>query len=186
MRKTIPIVLCVAVVLAVASGVFFAVREGGDQRFAVAGGGELSAEEFSDKSFLLVPDMLAVIYRAFAETEESQIYDSLAEVSADAALETLYLERVGAMAGGGLETADQELHAMELEALSSRRTGNSLRMNVSWRVVGTVGHATHLHVRGNTYAADMVLEPVEGAWRITDFDLTDVDRSDAGVMVASE
>jgi len=185
-RKTTPIVLCVAAVLAIAAGAAVFSRGGADEKFATAGAGALSAEEFSNESYTIIPEMLAVIYRAFAETEERQIYDSLAEVSANEALETLYLERVGAMAGGGLDEADQQLHAMELVGLSSRRAGDTLEMNVSWRVVGTVGHATHMHVRGNTYAADLRIEPVEGAWRISDFKLKDVDRSDAGVMVASE
>lgn len=148
--------------------------------------GEVSAQEFRDVSFQVIPEMLAVIYRAFAETQEEQIYDSLAEVSAGEALETLYLERVGAMVGGGLAEADQELHAMELAGLSSRQDGTTFRMNVTWRVVGTVGHATHMHVRGNTYAADLTIAPVAGAWRMTSFDLTDVDRTDAGILVAAE
>lgn len=148
--------------------------------------GEVTAAQFRDSSFQIVPEMLAVIYRAFAETDEGQIYDSLAEVSAGDALETLYLERVGAMVGGGLDEADQELHAMELAGLTSRLDGTTFNMTVTWRVVGTVGHATHLHVRGNTYSADLVVEPVDGAWRMTGFDLTDVDRTDAGEMVAAE
>jgi hypothetical protein len=90
------------------------------------------------------------------------------------------------MQGGGLDEADQELHSMELAGLSSRRSGDGFRMTVSWRVVGTVGHATHLHVRGNTYAADLTVEPVDEGWRMTSFDLTDVDRSDAGLLVAAE
>jgi len=185
-RKATPIVLCIAAVIAVVAGAVFFSRGAADERFATVGAGPLSAEEFSNESYAILPEMLAVIYRAFAETEERQIYDSLAEVSADEALETLYLERVGAMAGGGLEASDQQLHAMELLGLSSRRAGDTLEMNVSWRVVGTVGHATHMHVRGNTYGADLVIKPVDGVWRISDFKLTDVDRSDAGVLVASE
>lgn len=148
--------------------------------------GSLSPEEFRETSYLVLPDMLALIYEAFAETEEDQIYDRLARVAAGEALETLYLERVGAMAGGGLDEGDQELHDMELAGLSSRRVGDTFEMTVSWRVVGTVGHATHMHVRGNTYAADLTIEPVEGAWRMTRFDLTDVDRTDAGLLVAGE
>lgn len=75
---------------------------------------------------------------------------------------------------------------MELAGLSSRQDGTTFRMNVTWRVVGTVGHATHMHVRGNTYAADLTIAPVAGAWRMTSFDLTDVDRTDAGILVAAE
>ena len=59
----------------------------GDQGFAALEFGELSAEEFSNTSYEILPEMLAVIYRAFSETEEEQIYDSLAQVSADEALE---------------------------------------------------------------------------------------------------
>lgn len=165
---------------------FMRPAEDPDRAFAALEFGELSAQEFSDASYQVLPEMLAVIYRAFAETQEEQIYDSLALVSAGEALETLYLERVGAMQGGGLDEADQELHSMELAGLSSRRAGNAFRMTVSWRVVGTVGHATHLHVRGNTYAADLTIEPVGEGWRMTSFDLTDVDRSDAGLLVAAE
>lgn len=154
--------------------------------FAALEFGVLSPAAFREESYQIVPEMLAVVYRAFAETQEDEIYDSLAQVSAGDALETLYLERLGAMVGGGLDEADQELHAMELAGLSSRQEGETFRMNVTWRVVGTVGHATHMHVRGNTNAADLTIAPVDGAWRITSFDLTDVDRTDAGMMVAGE
>lgn len=157
-----------------------------DSRFSALTFGEVSAQDFAASSYEIMPEMLSVIYRAFAQTGEAEIYDTLAQVSADDALETLYLERVGAMVGGGLSEADQELHAMELEGLSARQNGTAFEMNVKWRVVGTVGHATHLHVRGNTYAADMTVEPVDGAWRMTRFGLTDVDRTDAGVVVAGE
>ncbi|MCB5200219.1 hypothetical protein LGQ03_13290 [Loktanella sp. TSTF-M6] len=188
MSKTLKIVVsgCIAMVALLA--VVFVARPDGTsgQAYAAPGTGAVSADEFRQISFQIVPEILAVVYRAFAETDESQIYDSLSEVSARDALETLYLERVGAMAGGGLEAADQELHAMELEGLTSRQDGEAFDMNVTWRVVGTVGHATHLHVRGNTYSANLMIEPVDGAWRMTSFELTDVDRTDAGEMVAAE
>ena len=54
------------------------------------------------------------------------------------------------MAGGGLDQSDHQLHAMELVGMSSRRSGTALHMDVTWRVVGTVGHATHLHVSAAT------------------------------------
>ena len=43
-------------------------------------------------------------------------------------------------------------------------------------MIRTVGHGAHLHVRGNTYGANLTIAPVEGAWKIAYFDLTDVDR----------
>lgn len=156
--------------------------------FSAADLGTFTADEASDQSFRIAPEMLAVVYRAFGETDEAAIYDSLAEVAAGDALDALYLERLGAMVGGGLDQSaqsDQQIHSMELIRLNGLRTGTTLQWDARWRVVGTVGHATHLHVRGNTYAATLTVEPVDGSWRMTAFDLTDVDRSEAGTMVAA-
>lgn len=141
--------------------------------------GELTAAQVSSDGYKVVPAMLSVVYEAFAETDEAEIYDSLAEVSAGGALEQLYLERVGAMAGGGLEP-DQKIHEMELISLTAKADREAVRIDAKWRVLGMVGHAEHMHVRGNAYSAGLLLEPVEGVWRLTGFELRDVDRTDAG------
>jgi len=178
--------------VAIAAGLLVFASTGPDENSKytakIVGGmtGDMNAAELSAEPHRVVPEMLATVYLAFGETDEATIYDKLAEVSARDALETLYLERVGAMVGGGLDKADQTLHEMELKGLSSQRAGTTFTMNVKWRVVGTVGHATHMHVRGNTYTANLTIEPVDDAWRMTAFDLTDVDRTDAGTRVAAE
>ncbi|MBY4891383.1 hypothetical protein KUL25_01245 [Rhodobacteraceae bacterium N5(2021)] len=157
--------------------------------YEVAGFEPMTADALAEEFFLVAPELLTVVYRAFNETGEAEIYDSLATVAAGDALQELYLERVGAMVGGGLdpsEEADQQIHTMEMLRIDQSREGERFTWNARWRVVGTVGHATHMHVRGNTYAAILTVEPVEGAWRVTGFDLTDVDRSEAGEMVAAE
>ena len=74
---------------------------------------------------------------------------------------------------------------MELLDLASSRDGAMLSVNATWRVLGTVGHAEHMHVRGNVYSAALTLAPTAAGWRITGFELVDVDRSDAGTMVAA-
>ena len=147
--------------------------------------GEMTAVEVGNDGYKIAPAMLSVVYQAFGETEEARIYDRLAEVSAGAALEQLYLERLGAMAGGGLEP-DQTIHEMELLGLAARTEGDLVTMDAKWRVLGTVGHAEHMHVRGNVYSAALTLEPVDGAWRLTGFELKDVDRTDAGGMQPQE
>lgn len=121
-----------------------------------------------------------MVYEAFNETQEDAIYDTLANVTHGDALEYLYLERVGSMVGGGLEEADQTIHEIKLLSTEALREEASLQIDASWQVIGTVGHAEHLHVRGNTYSADLTVSPVDGAWRITDFELLDVDRDSAG------
>ncbi len=121
-RGTIIATAIVAVaVIALAVGALV-MRPDPNRPYEVTDFGPMTARDLSSQSFLVVPDMLSKIYLAFAETDEALIYDQLALVAADEALETLYLERVGAMVGGGLDKADQELHEMELASLSSRRT----------------------------------------------------------------
>lgn len=128
----------------------------------------------------LTPALLLVVYDAFGKTQEDEIYGTLESVTDGDALEYLYLERVGAMKGGGLEEADQTIHEIKLLNTRVERDGAVLKLDASWQVIGTVGHAAHLHVRGNTYSADLVVAPVEDAWKIVDFTLRDVNRDAAG------
>ena len=62
----------------------------------------------------LTPALLLEVYKAFGETQEDAIYDTLASVTHGGALEYLYLERVGAMKGGGLDEVDQTIHEIKL------------------------------------------------------------------------
>lgn len=148
--------------------------------FTAPGLDPMTVDQARTEFWRLTPALLLVVYDAFSQTEEDAIYDTLASVTSGDALEYLYLERVGAMAGGGLEEADQTIHEIKLLGTQVYRSGESLAIDASWQVVGTVGHAEHLHVRGNTYSADLSVSPVDGAWRITDFELLDVNRDDAG------
>jgi hypothetical protein len=86
------------------------------------------------------------------------------------------------MAGGGLDETDQVIHEIKLLNSQASPVPAGLRIDASWQVIGTVGHAEHMHVRGNTYRADLTVAPVEGAWRITEFTLQDVSREAAGEM----
>lgn len=148
--------------------------------FAAPGLDPLTVVEAQAEFWRLTPALLLVVYDAFGKTEENAIYDTLASVTHGDALEYLYLERVGAMKGGGLDEVDQTIHEIKLLNTQVAREGAELAIDASWQVIGTVGHAEHLHVRGNTYSADLTVAPVEGAWRITDFDLRDVNRDTAG------
>ena len=140
----------------------------------------MTVEEARTSFWRLTPALLLVVYEAFGKTEENAIYDTLASVTHGEALEYLYLERVGAMAGGGLEEADQTIHEIKLLNTQVARNAGTLEIDAAWQVIGTVGHAEHLHVRGNTYRAELSVAPIDGAWKITDFDLRSVDRDAAG------
>jgi len=146
----------------------------------------ISAEAARDELFTLLPALLLVVYDAFGQTEEAEIYDTLAVATTGDALDALYLERAGAMVGGGLTETDQTIHEMRLLAVTSQQFGDTFEVAATWEVIGTVGHSEHLHIRGNTYQADLTLAPAEGAWKITDFELKSVDRQAAGEFIAAE
>ena len=141
----------------------------------------VSAAGLAREAHVVLPIVLGRIYRAFSETEEGAIYDGLAGVAAGEALEALYLERAGALASGGLP--DQVVHEIRLLSGDWVADGGAVRADIRWAVLGQVGHDAHTHMRGNAYGAELVIEPAGGAWRLTGFDLTDVDRTDAGTLM---
>lgn len=191
MRLFVTVVLVLVVAGAAAIGAAWWIGPIGAQRgtglaFDAGDLGPLTAEQAAREAFRLAPALLLTVYDSFSETDDEAIYDRMAEAAAGDALETLYLERRAAMVGGGLDQSDQVIHELQLLTLETRRVGDTLNMDAVWRVLGTVGHAEHKHVRGNAYSADLVIEPVDGAWKITDFHLRDVDRTAAGTMVEAD
>ena len=150
------------------------------EAFTAPGLDPLTIGEAQTEFWRLTPALLLVVYEAFGETQEDAIYDTLARVTHGEALEYLYLERVGAMKGGGLDEVDQTIHEIKLLNTQVAREKSALVIDATWQVIGTVGHSEHLHVRGNTYSADLTVSPVDGAWRISDFELRDVNRDAAG------
>ena len=183
LKPSILIALGLAAAALVAAALFFLPGSVGleaDRAYAAPGLEPMTLAEARSDFFRLTPALLLVVYDAFGRTGEEEIYDTLAQVSEGEALEQLYLERVGAMRGGGLEEADQTIHEIKLLSSSVADAPDALAIDASWQVIGTVGHAEHLHVRGNTYSADLTVAPVGEAWKITGFELRDVDRAAAG------
>lgn len=133
----------------------------------------------------LLQGLLLAVYAAFGLKGEAVVYDRLAIVADGAALEALYLERAGAMVGGGLTTSEQTIHEVRMTEVVAERAGDGVEMDATWDVIGSVGHDDHSHLRGNRYRAKLTVAPADGAWKITDFVLTDVDRTAAGEAVAA-
>ncbi len=146
--------------------------------------GTVSARDLALNSHIAAPLVLERVYDGFAAGSEDEIYDTLAEVAAEEALVTLYLERMSTMASNGL-APDQQIHEMEILNLAATTAPREVTWQTTWRVLGTVGHAEHMHMRGNSYTAELRLQPVEGAWRLTGFALQEVDRRDAGTLQAN-
>lgn len=185
MGKKIGVSSLIAAIAAVSFATFLFVSntkmQGDDiQAYAVPGNPAMTPTDAHQQFYQLTPALLLVVYEAFAATQEDTIYDTLANVTHGEALEYLYLQRVGAMAGGGLDEADQTIHEIKMLKTSVDRDDDTLFIDASWQVIGTVGHAEHLHVRGNTYSAELTVNPIDGAWRISNFALLDVNRDTAG------
>jgi hypothetical protein len=175
--------------LAAALGVFWVAAEYGRERERPEAGppalslAPQTAEQAVQAAGWLVPALLTRIYDGFALSHEGAIYDTLAEAAHGEALEALYLARASALAQGGLVAADQEVHEIRMGRIAPRTAGGTVVVDAEWQVVGAVGHGEHVHVRGNTYRAELVIARVNGAWKVTAFDLLDVDRSGAGDLL---
>ena len=155
-------------------------RSGGSYVAPGVSGAALPAEGVVREAHVVVPAVLTGVYDAFALEGEGAIYDRLATVASGEALESLYLERAGALASGGLP--DQMVHELRLRRWNGVPDGERATIEATWHVLGEVGHAEHTHMRGNAYSALLTMEPVGEAWRLTGFELTDVDRTDAGTL----
>ena len=190
MRPGLRAALTGAVVLAAAGGLLAwgMERAGSPERaYAAPGLAPMTAEDAAAAAGgRLVPALLHGVYSAFAETEEGALYDRLAQVADGPAIEALYLERMGAMAGGGLVDGAQDVHDVWMVRTDLRRAGDTLEVEAVWDVIGRLAHEDHVHTLGSRYRGALTLAPREGAWKITAFALVDADRSRAGQQVAAE
>lgn len=144
----------------------------------------VDAEGIRGEGYGVTLAVLAAIYDAFAKTDEAEIYDGLASVAAGDALEALYLERAGALATGGLP--DQVVHELSLTEGTWRMADGAMTADIHWAVLAQVGHSEHTHMRGNAYGAELLIAPADGAWKLTEFRLTEVDRTEAGTLTTVE
>ena len=135
---------------------------------------ELAPEQLAS----LTGDLLGNVYRAFDFRLEEQVYDRLALTLDGDILEQVYLEQRDALRierAGGADARVDEIKVGSATAQGDAQPG-TLRLRADWMVHGSVGHWGHLHRRSNAYEADLVLAPVEGAWRIVGFDVLSQER----------
>ena len=65
-------------------------------------------------------------------------------------------------------------------ASAERLDGSPLEyaLRGQWTAMGTVGHWGHVHTRQNLYDAIVTIEAIDGAWKITDLEVIEVNRID--------
>jgi hypothetical protein len=146
---------------------------------AVLGGSFVStrsARVDNQRADEIVSALLHNVYRAFDFRNEETIYDTLAHsVSGDLLTETYLETRRGLelASQGGARAKVQKIEMLEVKAESQ---GSSFRATSTWNVAASVGHWGHVHQRRNQYVAEMMIEPVDGVWKITGLELIEEKR----------
>ena len=140
------------------------------------------APKMTDKDAVSVLNsLLKNIYRSFDFREEEDVYDRLATSVSGDLLSEIYLQNrkslVVTQAGGArARVKEVEILDVEVNHLDDRPLG--LLFRAKWTAMGTVGHWGHIHIRKNQYDANITVEPVDSAWKITDLELLEEKRID--------
>ena len=126
------------------------------------------------------------IYRAFAYTDESDVYDALSQSVDGRLLERLYDEVYRSLVmqeEGGAVSRVEEVRHLELDVDSIGVVGEQDRagfeVTALWQVDGVVFHWGHAHSRTNEYRARYTVHAADGGWRIADSEVLAQRRVDA-------
>ena len=141
------------------------------------------ATQMTDKDAVAVLNsLLKNIYRSFDFREEEDVYDRLATSASGDLLSEIYLQNrkslVVTQAGGArARVKDVEILGVDVKTLDDHPLGRLF--HARWTATGTVGHWGHIHMRKNQYEANISVEPVDGAWKITGLELLEEKRIDS-------
>ena len=72
---------------------------------------------------------------------------------------------------GGARARVKEVEILDVDVDHLDGSPLGLMFRAKWTAMGSVGHRGHIHIRKNQYEANITVEPVEGAWKITDLEL---------------
>jgi hypothetical protein len=139
--------------------------------------GSREAALSQERASAVVAGLLHNVYRAFDFRDEGQIYDVLARSVAGDLLEQIYLETrrgldLQSQGGARAKVKNVELVALEAEPAE----GTAFAARATWHVAGAVGHWGHVHERRNRYRADLLVAPVDGAWKLTRVEILEEER----------
>ncbi|MEM9082950.1 MAG: hypothetical protein AAGB34_05075 [Planctomycetota bacterium] len=130
-----------------------------------------------DQAKSTIRALLTNVYYAFASRDESNIFDTLAASVDGTLLEELYLDIQSGLidtenGGPRVRVLSVEVVECQVEESNSER----LQARVRWVSIGTVNHWGHAHERRNQYQAEVVAEPVDGHWRLTNVTILEEER----------
>ncbi len=135
-----------------------------------------------EQAAAIVESLLKNVYRSFDFREESDIYDRLATSVHGDLLQTIYLQSrkslIVTQAGGAqAKVKEVDIQKVSLSPRNARSVG--LVCHTQWTALGVVGHWGHSHSRKNQYEAKLIIEPVEGIWKIIGLELLEEKRIDS-------
>jgi hypothetical protein len=141
------------------------------------------APKMTDKDAVVILDsLLKNIYRSFDFREEEAVYDRLATSVSGDLLSEIYLQNRKSLVvtqAGGARARVKEVEILDVEVSHLKDRFLGLLFHAKWTAMGTVGHWGHIHMRKNQYEANITVEPVDGAWKITDLELLEEERIDS-------
>ncbi|HIF01613.1 MAG TPA: hypothetical protein EYG03_16820 [Planctomycetes bacterium] len=127
----------------------------------------------------LLGDLLHNTYRAFDRRDESLVYDRLAASISGDLLSDVYVQVRTSMElenQGGARVKVDDVELLSGTAVEQLENGG-LVVRCNWLARGSVGHWGHIHQQANEYSALITVQPVDGAWKISQLDLIDEQRS---------
>lgn len=144
--------------------------------------GETPAERLDEvHARQIVAQLLKNVYRSFDFREEHDVYDKLASSVHGKLLETLYLQNRQAQLraqAGGARTKVQHVEVTDTQVTMINSGSPVYHIDTYWMIQGSVAHWGHVHQRQNRYQARLAIEPIDGLWKLTQFELMDEQRID--------
>jgi hypothetical protein len=141
------------------------------------------AQQMTEKDAVAVLNsLLKNIYRSFDFREEEDVYDRLATSVSGDLLSEIYLQNRKSLVvtqAGGARARVKAVEIMEVDVNQLDNHPLGRLFHTRWTATGTVGHWGHIHTRKNQYEANISVEPVDGAWKITDLELLEEKRIDS-------
>ncbi len=150
-------------------------------KVAVAKPAALAPKMTDDKAVTVLDSLLKNIYRSFDFREEEDVYDRLATSVSGDLLSEIYLQNRKSMVvtqAGGARARVKEVEILDVKVNNLDDHPLGLLFHAKWTAMGSVGHWGHIHVRKNQYEANIGVEPVDSAWKITGLELLEEKRID--------
>ncbi len=125
------------------------------------------------KSEKLVSALLHNVYRAFDFRKEEDIYDTLDKSVSGNLLTDIYLEIRKGLVLANQGGARAKVKKVALQSIHTDLLGDhpGIKARCVWNIYGSVGHWGHVHQRTNQYEGDLVIEEIDGQWKLTGLNL---------------